>query len=68
MQQPTKLTYASPTDRLLKALIYSIEHLTGRRKLEKVYARILEDVNTQTTFWQAALNALQVNLLTIRPV
>lgn len=63
MQQPTKLTYASPTDRLLKkALIYSIEHLTGRRKLEKVYARILEDVNTQTTFWQAALNALQVKL------
>lgn len=63
MQRSPKLTYVSPTDRLLKkAVINSIEHLTGRRKLEKVYAKVLDDVNNQTTFWQAAINALQIKL------
>jgi putative hemolysin len=63
MQQTPELTYASPTDRRLKkALIGSIEHLTGRRKLETAYAAVLQNYNTQTSFWEAALVALQIQL------
>lgn len=63
MSQNPTLTYACATDPLLKkVLIHSIEHLTGRSKLEKVYATALQNHNATTSFWEAALGALQINL------
>ncbi|MDQ3248295.1 MAG: lysophospholipid acyltransferase family protein [Chloroflexota bacterium] len=64
MQRTPKLTYAVPTDPLLKkVLIHSIEHLTGRGKLEKIYATALQNYNATTSFWEAALAALQIKLV-----
>ena len=63
MLEKPKLTYACATDPLLKkVLIHSIEHLTGRGKLEKVYATALQNQNAKTSFWEAALAAMQINL------
>jgi len=64
MQKTPKLSYVSPTDRLLKkAVINSIEQLTGRHKLEKMYATALQNYGTQTSFWEAAISALQLKLV-----
>lgn len=63
MKPTPKLSYASPEDPLLKAaLIKSIERLSGKRKLEKMYRGVLEDLDTMDTFWEAALAQLQVQL------
>ena len=64
MPKTPKLSYVSPTDRLLKkAIINSIEQLTGRHKLEKMYATALQNYGTQTSFWEAAISALQLKVV-----
>lgn len=57
-----RLTYASPQNPFIKnALIQSIEVLTGKRKLEKLYANLLNEESNHT-FWEAALKQLQLKL------
>lgn len=56
-----KLTYASPDDPLPKqVLIRSVERLTGRRRLERIYNNVLETESDQRRLWAAALRELQV--------
>ncbi len=43
-------------------MIQSIERLTGRRKLEKLYTGLLDELGGDATFWEAALSQLQLNL------
>lgn len=60
MRAPSKLTYASPDDPLVKrVLIRSIETLTGQRHLERVYDQVLA-VQDQQEFWSTALRELRV--------
>ena len=62
MSVHTKLTYASPTDPLPKqVLIRSIERLTGRRRLERIYDTVLETEPDQQ-LWQAVLHHLCVQV------
>jgi putative hemolysin len=43
-------------------MIKSIERLTGRRKLEKMYGNLLDRFEEEHNFWEAALSELQLNL------
>lgn len=62
IQPKAKLTYASPEDPLLKTvLIRSIERLSGKRKLQKLYNNVL-DKGEDVSFWEAALAQLQVEV------
>lgn len=63
MKQTPKLTYASPDDPLLKtAMIRSIERLTGRRRLEKMYNNVIDGRDSQASFWEAALGQLELDV------
>lgn len=58
-----KLTYAMPDDPLFKTLfIRSVERLGGVRKLEKLYARVLDQHESEDNFWKIALQELQIRL------
>ncbi len=58
------ITYASPEDPKFKTiLIRSIERLTGKRKMERLYEGLLDQHEREmVTFWEAALTQLQVQL------
>ena len=59
-----RISYAGEADKLTKkALISAIEYATGRRKLEQIYARMINSHAGNQSFWEAALNALQVKLV-----
>lgn len=59
-----RLSYAGEADKLTKkALISAIEYATGRSKLEQIYARMINSHAGNRSFWEAALNALQVKLV-----
>ncbi len=59
-----KLSYAGEADKLAKkALIHAIEFATGRRKLEKLYTQVINAHAGNQSFWEAAINALQVKLI-----
>lgn len=63
MSVRAKLTYASPADPLPKqVLIRSIERLTGRRRLERIYETVLATEPDHRQFWQAALRHLRVQV------
>lgn len=56
-----RLTYASPDDPLPKqVLIRSVERLTGRRRLERIYDTVLATESDQRRLWGAALRELAV--------
>lgn len=60
----TRLSYAGEADKpTKKALISAIEYATGRRKLEQLYARMVNTHAGKHSFWEAALNALQIKLV-----
>ena len=59
-----RLSFAGDADKhAKKALIYAIEFATGRRKLEQLYAGMINTPACKHSFWEAALNALQVKLV-----
>lgn len=59
-----RLSYAGEADKLTKkALISAIEYATGRRKLEQIYAQMINSHAGNQSFWEAALNALRVKLV-----
>lgn len=65
VNETVQLSYASDVQGLArKALVNSIELLCGRRKLEQLYRMALAHLDRQSdiTFWEAALNTLQVKL------
>ncbi|MEW5958075.1 MAG: lysophospholipid acyltransferase family protein [Chloroflexota bacterium] len=63
MKETSKLTYVSPNDPPLKSvMIRSIERLTGQRKLEQLYTKVVDDRRDKTSFWAAALEQLQLNV------
>ena len=63
MSVRAKLTYASPADPLPKqVLIRSIERLTGRRRLERIYNTVLATEPDHRQLWQAALRHLRVHV------
>ncbi|MBX3013112.1 MAG: lysophospholipid acyltransferase family protein [Caldilineaceae bacterium] len=58
-----KLTYASPDDPLAKQLlIRSVERLSGRRRLERIYDTVLAQEAEQSRLWGAALRALRIHV------
>jgi putative hemolysin len=60
-----KITYSSEVNgKTQKILVQSLEYLTGRRRLEKLYGDVLDRVDREgiDIFWAAALNALDVQL------
>ena len=62
-QVEAHLTYTSPTDSFLKkALISSIEYLTGRRKLERLLNELLLDKPRPEQIWQGMLEKIEVTV------
>lgn len=58
-----RLTYASPNDPLPKQmLIRSVERLTGRRRLERIYDSVLATESDQRRLWGTVLRELQVDV------
>jgi putative hemolysin len=60
-----KITYSSEVSgKTKKILVQSLEYLTGRRRLEKIYGHVLDRVDQEgiDIFWDAALNALDIQL------
>lgn len=58
-----KLTYASHDDPFPKqVLIRAVERLTGRRRLERIYATVLDREADQHHLWGAALRELRVQV------
>jgi putative hemolysin len=58
-----KLTYASPDDPLPKQLlIRSVERLTGRRRLERIYDTVLKSEADHRQLWGAALHELRIHV------
>lgn len=58
-----KLTYASPDDPLPKqVLIRSVERLTGRRRLERIYDMVLNREADHRQLWGAALRELRIRV------
>ncbi len=58
-----KITYASPEDPLIKTfLIRSIERLSGQPKIERMYDHVLNDRAEDMSFWEAALEQLQLHV------
>lgn len=65
MNRKSQLSYASEVEgRAKKALVNSLEILTGRRRLERLYHCALDGLDRQhyLNVWEAALGALQVRL------
>ncbi len=63
MVKARDFTYASPDDGLLKkAVIRSIENMTGRRRLYRLYRDYPQRVPATYSFWRAAIHQLQLKL------
>jgi putative hemolysin len=59
-----KLSYISQVKHpAQKAVVNSIELLSGRQRLEDIYEEVLRRVDAQESFWRAALEELQVQLV-----
>ena len=57
----TRLTYSTPEDPVLKKLaIYSIENLTGRKKLQKKYEQFIRLNPSKKDIWQLMLEILEI--------
>lgn len=58
-----KITYADPNDPLFKQiLIRSIESISGKKRLLKMYERTLPENRGELSFWQSAIEVLGVDL------
>lgn len=58
-----KITYATPDDPLIKTLlIRSIERLSGQPRIERMYDNVLNDREENMSFWEAALEQLQLHV------
>lgn len=63
LSQTPKLTYALPDDSpRRRGFIRSVERLGGVRRLEKIYARILDEYEPTRDFFEVALQKLQISL------
>lgn len=63
MKPLPKLTYASPDDPLPKQMfIRSLERLTGRRRLERIYDTVLGTEAEHGKLWGAALREMRVRV------
>ena len=63
MVKARDFSYASADDGLLKkAVIRSIENLTGRRRLYRLYRDYRKRVPASYSFWKAAIHQLQLKL------
>ncbi len=63
MKALPKLTYASPDDPLPKQMfIRSLERLTGRRRLERIYDTVLSTEAEHSKLWGAALREMRVRV------
>jgi putative hemolysin len=61
MKVPEELSYASKEDPTLKrAVIKLLERVSGKKRLERVYARIEESLAGRPEFWDAALEGLGI--------
>ncbi len=59
-----KLTYLSPGDPLLRRMVVAtMEWLTGRRRLEKLYTQVKADAPAPSEVWEAVLGKLEVGVL-----
>ncbi len=57
------LTYASPDDPWWKRrLIHVIEQLSGKKKIIRLYDRVVADLHEDISFWELALKQLEVDL------
>ncbi|MGD9043521.1 MAG: lysophospholipid acyltransferase family protein [Desulfobacterales bacterium] len=58
-----RLSYADPTDPIIKQVIIRIiEFLSGKRKLVRVYATLMDIIEDYSDFWRLSLELLDVNL------
>ena len=58
-----QFSYASPEDRFLKRLIIrSVENLTGRKHLQKIYEELHEETPNPFDVWENALNKLSISM------
>lgn len=58
------LTYLSPGDPLLKRMVIStMEWLTGRRKLQKLYSEVKREAPLSYRVWEAVLEKLEVGII-----
>ena len=60
----TRLTYSSPDDPLLKRLlINTVEHATGRPRLERMYNEVKAQHLPSAVLWKALLDQLEIKLV-----
>jgi putative hemolysin len=58
-----RLSYADPTDPIIKqVVIRTIESLSGKRKLARIYATLLDVIENHKDFWRLSLELLNVEL------
>ncbi|MGD2272009.1 MAG: lysophospholipid acyltransferase family protein [Desulfobacterales bacterium] len=58
-----RLSYADPTDPIIKqAIIRTIEFLSGKRKLARLYATLMDAIEDYSDFWRLSLKLLDVEL------
>ena len=63
MKTRAKLTYAAPDDPMPKQLlIRSVERLTGRRRLERIYDAVLNTQTDHQQLWATTLHQLGVHV------
>lgn len=58
-----RLSYTSPDDPLFRRLLMgTVEYATGRKRLEKVYAKVKKEQPEQGQVWQKILHELDVHI------
>ena len=58
-----RLSYADPTDPIIKqVIIRTIEFLSGKRKLLRLYATLMDVIEDYNDFWRLSLQLLDVEL------
>ncbi|MGD9239435.1 MAG: lysophospholipid acyltransferase family protein [Desulfobacterales bacterium] len=58
-----RLSYADPTDPIIKqVIIRTIEFLSGKRKLARIYATLMDVIEDDHDFWRLSLKLLDVEL------
>ena len=58
-----RLSYADPTDPIIKqVVIRTIEFLSGKRKLARIYATLMDVIEDDKDFWRLVLELLDVEL------
>lgn len=63
MATPSEFSYASPADGALRRLlIRGIEHLTGQRRLYRLYLEYAAAEGPKKPFWPAAVDALELDI------